>query len=84
MVALFALGAMSLTWMAVPAALIAAEKLLPWRFVRIDLSLRRRLCVLGHAHTLELTPRQASRCESHAHGLFSAEKPSALGSRSPG
>jgi predicted metal-binding membrane protein len=31
MVALFALGAMSLTWMAVLAALIAAEKLLPWR-----------------------------------------------------
>jgi predicted metal-binding membrane protein len=31
MVALFALGAMSLTWMLVVAALIAAEKLLPWR-----------------------------------------------------
>jgi predicted metal-binding membrane protein len=31
MVAFFALGAMSLTWMAVLAALIAAEKLLPWR-----------------------------------------------------
>jgi predicted metal-binding membrane protein len=31
MVALFALGAMSLTWMALVAALIAAEELLPWR-----------------------------------------------------
>ncbi|HEX8004794.1 MAG TPA: DUF2182 domain-containing protein [Trebonia sp.] len=35
MVALFALGAMSLTWMAVVAALIAAEKLLPWRRIAI-------------------------------------------------
>jgi predicted metal-binding membrane protein len=34
-VALFALGAMSLTWMAVLAALIAAEKLLPWRRIAI-------------------------------------------------
>lgn len=31
MVALFALGAMSLAWMVVIGALIAAEKLLPWR-----------------------------------------------------
>ncbi len=31
MVALFALGVMSLTWMAVVAALIALEKTLPWR-----------------------------------------------------
>ena len=31
MVALVALGAMSLTWMAVVAAWITAEKLLPWR-----------------------------------------------------
>jgi len=31
MVALFALGVMSLTWMAVVAALIAFEKMLPWR-----------------------------------------------------
>jgi len=33
MVALFALGAMSPTWMLVVSALIAAEKLLPWRRV---------------------------------------------------
>jgi len=33
MVALFALGAMSLTWMLVVSGLIAAEKLLPWRRV---------------------------------------------------
>ena len=31
MVALFALGVMSLTWMAMVAALIALEKTLPWR-----------------------------------------------------
>jgi predicted metal-binding membrane protein len=31
MAALFALGVMSLTWMVVIAALIAAERLLPWR-----------------------------------------------------
>jgi predicted metal-binding membrane protein len=31
MIALFALGAMSIFWMAVIAALIATEKLLPWR-----------------------------------------------------
>jgi predicted metal-binding membrane protein len=35
MLALFALGAMSLTWMALLAALIAAEKLLPWRRIAI-------------------------------------------------
>jgi predicted metal-binding membrane protein len=33
MVALFALGVMSLTWMVVVSGLIAAEKLLPWRRV---------------------------------------------------
>jgi predicted metal-binding membrane protein len=33
MAALFALGAMSIAWMAVVAALIAIEKLLPWRLV---------------------------------------------------
>ena len=31
MAALFALGAMSLAWMALISALIAAERLLPWR-----------------------------------------------------
>ena len=31
MAALFALGVMSIAWMAVVAGLIAAEKLLPWR-----------------------------------------------------
>jgi predicted metal-binding membrane protein len=33
MAALFALGAMSITWMLLVAALIAAEKLLPWRAI---------------------------------------------------
>ena len=33
MAALFALGVMSLVWMAFVAALIAVEKLLPWRRV---------------------------------------------------
>jgi predicted metal-binding membrane protein len=31
MAALFALGVMSLTWMVAVAALVAAERLLPWR-----------------------------------------------------
>ena len=35
MAALFALGVMSLTWMALVAALIAVEKLVPWRLVAI-------------------------------------------------
>jgi predicted metal-binding membrane protein len=35
MAALFALGVMSLVWMAVIAALIAVEKLLPWRRVAV-------------------------------------------------
>jgi predicted metal-binding membrane protein len=33
MAALFALGVMSLVWMALVAAMIAVEKLLPWRRV---------------------------------------------------
>jgi predicted metal-binding membrane protein len=33
MAALFALGVMSLTWMALVAALIALEKVVPWRRV---------------------------------------------------
>jgi predicted metal-binding membrane protein len=33
MAALFALGVMSIAWMAFVAALIAAEKMLPWRRV---------------------------------------------------
>jgi predicted metal-binding membrane protein len=33
MASLFALGVMSLTWMAVVAALIALEKTIPWRRV---------------------------------------------------
>jgi predicted metal-binding membrane protein len=35
MAALFALGVMSIAWMAVVAALIAVEKLLPWRAVAV-------------------------------------------------
>jgi hypothetical protein len=35
MAALFALGAMSVAWMAVVAVLIALEKLLPWRRVAV-------------------------------------------------
>jgi Predicted metal-binding integral membrane protein len=35
MVALFALGVMSIAWMVVIAALIAIEKLLPWTVVTI-------------------------------------------------
>ena len=46
MVALFALGLMSLTWMAVVAALIAAERLLPWN-VRLGVAVA--LVALGAA-----------------------------------
>ena len=35
MVALFALGVMSIAWMLVIAALIAIEKLLPWKVITI-------------------------------------------------
>jgi predicted metal-binding membrane protein len=35
MASLFALGIMSIIWMAVVAALIAVEKLLPWRRVAV-------------------------------------------------
>jgi predicted metal-binding membrane protein len=35
MVALFALGVMSLVWMAVVAALVTVEKVLPWRRVAV-------------------------------------------------
>jgi predicted metal-binding membrane protein len=35
MVALFALGVMSLVWMAVVAALITVEKVVPWRRVAV-------------------------------------------------
>jgi len=35
MASLFALGVMSITWMAVVAALIAAEKTVPWRRVAV-------------------------------------------------
>jgi len=35
MASLFALGVMSITWMAVVAGLIAAEKIVPWRRVAV-------------------------------------------------
>jgi predicted metal-binding membrane protein len=38
MAALFALGVMSLAWMAVVAALIAAERLLPWKKTRVGVA----------------------------------------------
>jgi predicted metal-binding membrane protein len=46
MAALFALGIMSLTWMAVIAALIAAERLLPWRSLAVY-AVGAALAVLG-------------------------------------
>jgi predicted metal-binding membrane protein len=48
MAALFALGVMSLGWMAFVAALIAVEKLLPWRTV-VNRSIAVLLVVLGLA-----------------------------------
>jgi predicted metal-binding membrane protein len=53
MAALFALGVMSLGWMALIAALIAAEKLLPWRDVA-NRGIALILLVLGLA--VALTP----------------------------
>jgi predicted metal-binding membrane protein len=53
MAALFALGVMSLGWMALIAALIAAEKLLPWRDVA-NRAIALILLVLGLA--VALTP----------------------------
>jgi predicted metal-binding membrane protein len=38
MAALFALGVMSLAWMSVIAALIAVEKLLPWRRIGVGIT----------------------------------------------
>jgi predicted metal-binding membrane protein len=48
MAALFALGVMSVGWMAFVAALIAIEKLLPWRLVA-NRSIAIVLAVLGIA-----------------------------------
>ena len=48
MAALFALGVMSIAWMAFIAALIAIEKLLPWKRWRIGES-RSLLVALGIA-----------------------------------
>jgi predicted metal-binding membrane protein len=48
MAALFALGVMSITWMIVVGALIAVEKLLPWRRVALG-SVTATLLVLGLA-----------------------------------
>jgi predicted metal-binding membrane protein len=46
MVALFALGLMSLTWMALVSAAVAAEKLLPWPRITVH-SVGLLLAVLG-------------------------------------
>ena len=48
MIALFALGVMSFAWMLLIAALIAIEKLLPWKAVTIGTS-SAVLAVLGVA-----------------------------------
>jgi predicted metal-binding membrane protein len=45
MASLFALGLMSLSWMALVAALIAVEKTLPWR--RVTLAVAAALALLG-------------------------------------
>ena len=48
MAALFALGVMSIPWMLVIAALIAIEKLLPWRVIAVGPSAA-ALALLGVA-----------------------------------
>jgi len=54
MAALFALGVMSIGWMAFIAALIAAEKLLPWRIVA-NRAIALLLLVLGLS--VAITPK---------------------------
>ena len=56
MAALFALGVMSVGWMVFIAALIAAEKLLPWRAAR---KLRHRGAAAGVGPRSWPSPRQA-------------------------
>ncbi len=53
MAALFALGVMSLAWMALVAALIAVEKLLPWRRTGVALA---ACLLLGLAVAVALAP----------------------------
>ena len=48
MAALFALGVMSIAWMLLIAALVALEKLLPWRLIAIGVTLS-VLALLGAA-----------------------------------
>ena len=48
MAALFALGVMSIAWMLLIAALVALEKLLPWRLIAIGVTLT-VLALLGAA-----------------------------------
>jgi predicted metal-binding membrane protein len=47
MAALFALGVMSLAWMSVIGALIAVEKLLPWRRVGVAVTITVLLVLAG-------------------------------------
>ena len=56
MAALFALGVMSLGWMALIAALIALEKLLPWKTVANAVAVVLVVLGLGVAFAAETCP----------------------------
>jgi predicted metal-binding membrane protein len=89
MAALFALGAMSLAWMAVIAALIATERLLPWRRLGTVAvaSVLAALAVgmaLAPSRVPELTiPGSQAAMRSMAPGVGRAPAPAA-GSMAPG
>ena len=77
MAALFALGAMSIVWMGLVAALIALEKLLPWRRLAVG-SVTAVLVVLGLA--VMLAPHQVPGLvlpgHSQGHSNMTMEEPS--------
>jgi hypothetical protein len=76
MVALFALGVMSVGWMALVGAFIAVEKLLPWKRLA-NRSVAAALAVIavsiapyagGHEWDGDVTARSARRLCGHARG----------------
>jgi len=83
MAALFALGAMSIAWMAVVAALIAIEKLLPWRLaatagVAVILGVLAVGVAASPAKVPGLTvPTSASGMSSMSKSMDSMSKPAA-------
>src|SRR4051794_20032963 len=74
MAALFALGVMSIAWMAVVAVLIAVEKLLPWRVVATGgVAVILAILALGVAASPANVP--GLTVPSDSHGMSSMSKP---------